>query len=151
MPNILLFLGLLVIVLLGATAGYLHWRLYQQNRRQRALEQQYQTELLAGRKEINNSIQIICRALLAEQVEYAEASVRISRLLDQLSVEGDERVDCVAFDKMAAAIQHIPMLDEWRALDKKQKREYQQQIAYHEAELGDFLKDAARKMLGREF
>lgn len=151
MPNYLVFFGVLIIVVLAAIAGYMHWRLHQQRRQQRALEEGYQQELQAGRKQINSSIQIICRAVLDGQVEYAEASVRVSYLLNQLNVEGAARADCIAFDKMAAAINHIPILDEWRNLDKQKKREYQKQIAFHEAELGDFIKDSARKLLGREF
>lgn len=151
MPNSLLFLGLLIIAVLAAIAGYLHWRLYQQRRQQEILEQDYQAELQAGRKQINTSLQIICRALLEGQVEYAEASVRVSYLLNQLNVDGEARADFVAFDKMAAAIKHIPILDQWRDLEKRKKREYQKQIAFHEEELGDFIKDSARKMLGREF
>lgn len=151
MPNYMWILGGLVIAVLAAIAGYLHWRLHQQTRQQRALEENYQKELQAGRKQINGSIQIICRALLDGQVECAEASVRVSHLLNQLNVEGSERADCVAFDKMAEAINHIPILEEWRTLDKQKKRDYQKQIAFHEAELGDFIKDSARKILGKEF
>src|SRR5690606_31530800 len=107
-------------------------------------------QYLLARQQLNQSIQIICRALLQQQVECAEASLRVSRLMDQLSVNGSVREEFVAFDKFAEAIVHIPILDAWKELPRQQKQEFEAQIEQQEQLLGDFVRDAAQRMLGRD-
>jgi len=98
---------------------------------------------------LNQSVQIICKALLDEQVECAEASIRISALMDQLSVNGAVREEFIAFDKLAQAISHIPILDAWKQLPRQQRKEFELQIEQQEKLLGDFVRDAAQRMIGR--
>ncbi len=143
--------ALIVIACLLAIAGFLHFRLHQQRQITKARDLQVAEAARIKRQQINESVQILCRALLARQVEYAEASVRISGLLDTLGVSEQEREDFVAFDKMAAAIKHVPMLGAWNALPKEERQRYRQQIDAKERELGDFLDDAARRLSGRTF
>jgi hypothetical protein len=151
MTEYLLYIGIGVILVLLVIALYLHWRLFKLNRQmvQRKLEAEQQ--YVAARQHLNQSIQIICRALIAEQVGFAEASLRISKLMDQLSLPADVREEFVAFDKLAQAIVHIPILEAWRDLPKTQKREYSAQIEQQEELLGDFIKDAAQRLIGRAF
>lgn len=149
MIEIVWYLGSLIVLVLLAVAIYLHWRLHQiskQTKRRKAeVEHQYQL----ARQKLNQSIQIICRALIDGQVDCAEASVRISALMDQLSVQSPVRDDFVAFDKFAQAIAHIPILDAWQQLPKQQKRDYERQIQQHEEHLGDFIRDAAQRLIGK--
>jgi len=149
MNEILIYVGAAVILVLLAVAIYLHWRLYllkkQVKLRQIAADEQY----LLARQQLNQSIQIICRALLEEQVDYAEASLRVSALMDQLSVSGAVREEFIAFDKLAETISHIPILDDWKQLPREQKKEFELQMVQQEQLLGDFVRDAAQRMLGR--
>lgn len=151
MPDWLIILQAFIILTLVVIAGYYCIRLNQlrnRNRKQEAVQ-----ELEAGRKrnEINNSIQIICRSLLAGQVESAEASLRISALMDQLSVPESRRSEYAAFDTMTAAIRHIPILDAWKSLSKKERQQYRMLIQQKQDELDEFILDAARKMTGETF
>jgi aryl carrier-like protein len=151
MTDFLFYAGVLIIVVLSAVAITLHWRLYKVKQeikmRKAEVEQQYHL----ARAQLNQSVQIICRALLADQVECAEASIRISALMNQLSVNGAEREEFVAFDKLAEAISHVPILDAWKQLPKAQKKEVTSQIEQQEQLLGDFVRDAAQRMIGRTF
>lgn len=151
MTDFLFYAGVLIIVVLSAVAITLHWRLYKVKQeikmRKAEVEQQYHL----ARAQLNQSVQIICRALLADQVECAEASIRISALMNQLSVNGAEREEFVAFDKLAEAISHVPILDAWKQLPKVQKKEFTSQIEQQEQLLGDFVRDAAQRMIGRTF
>jgi aryl carrier-like protein len=151
MTDFLFYAGVLIIVVLSAVAITLHWRLYKVKQeikmRKAEVEQQYHL----ARAQLNQSVQIICRALLADQVECAEASIRISALMNQLSVNGAEREEFVAFDKLAEAISHVPILDAWKQLPKAQKKEFTSQIEQQEQLLGDFVRDAAQRMIGRTF
>ncbi len=151
MPVWLLAAMSAVVLVLAIVAGIYCFKVYkvQQRLRERDLLRQQQTDL--QRESINKSIQILCRALIAKQVESSEASLRISALLDSLGIPSDERKDFAAIDAMAASIRHIPILTEWKALDRNERRQYEKLIAQKQLELDDFIYDAARKMLNHSF
>ncbi|MBC6906983.1 DUF2489 domain-containing protein [Saccharophagus sp. K07] len=151
MINALWLIGSAIILVLAGIAIYLHWKLYKLRKLNKQKQEEADRQYQQARIQINQSIQIICRAMLDGQVRYAEASLRISRLMDQLSVDGAPREEFVAFDKLAQSIAHIPILDEWKQLPKKQRREYEQHIERQEEELGDFVRDAAQRLIGRTF
>lgn len=151
MSNWVILLPGIIILTLTIIAAYYCIKLYQLRSRNRRLETEQ--VLVAGRKrnEINNSMQIICRSLLAGQVESAEASLRISALMDQLSVPEPRRREFVAFDTMTAAIQHIPILDAWNSLSKSERQQYRIVIQQKQDELEEFIFEAARKMVDQTF
>lgn len=151
MAEYFFYIGGIIVLVLLIIAIYLHWRLFQLNRHIKQRKLEAEESYAAARKHLNQSIQIICKALVDDQVGQAEASIRISKLMDQLAVPVDQREEFIAFDKLADAISHIPILDAWQSLQKHQKREYSVQIELQEELLGDFVKDAARRMIGRTF
>jgi hypothetical protein len=149
MNEIVVYAGGAVVFVLLVIAIYLHWRLHVVNKQIQQRQKEAEAQYLLARQQLNQSIQIICRALLERQVECAEASLRVSALMDQLSVNGAVREEFVAFDKLAQSIAHIPILDEWKELPREQKREFESQMEHQEQLLGDFVRDAAQRMLGR--
>ena len=149
MTEIFLYVGVVIVAVLLAIALYLHWRLYQVNKQVKIRQQEADAQYLLARQQLNQSIQIICRAVLDKQVDCAEASLRVSALMDQLSVNGATRDEFVAFDKFAQAISHIPILDAWNELPRQQRKEYELLIEQQEQLLGDFVHDAARRMIGK--
>ena len=66
---------------------------------------------------------------MAGQVESAEACLRLSGLMNQLSLSEQDREAYIAIDKMAASIAHIPIMQGWKELPKKERRLYEVQIA----------------------
>lgn len=151
MTDYLFYAGCIVILLLLAVALHLHWRLFWLNKLVKLRQIEADKKYAAARQNLNQSIQIICKALIEDQVGCAEASLRISKLMDQLSVTNELREEFIAFDKLANAIVHIPILDAWKSLPRDQKREYARHIEQQEELLGDFVKDAARRLIGRAF
>lgn len=149
MTEIFLYIGGFIILCLLVVAIYLHWRLYRVNQQIKLRQEEAESQYQLARQKLNQSVQIICRALLDEQVECAEASLRISALMDQLSVNGTVREEFIAFDKLAQAISHIPILDAWKQLPRQQRKEFELQIEQQERILGDFVRDAAQRMIGR--
>src|SRR5690606_24024296 len=102
-------IGSAIILVLAGIAIYLHWKLYKLRKLNKQKQEEADRQYQQARIQINQSIQIICRAMLDGQVRYAEASLRISRLMHQLSVDGAPREEFVAFDKLAQSIAHIPI------------------------------------------
>ncbi len=151
MPVWLIYLQIFIILLLIAIAAYYCTKLFRLRTRNRKLLAEQALQSGSKRAGINNSIQIICRSLLAGQVESAEASIRISALMDQLSVPESKRSEFIAFDTMTSAIKHIPVLDAWKALGKEERQQYRIIIEKKQEELEPFILEAARKLLGQLF
>lgn len=149
MSNMLIYIGAAIVAILLVIAIYLHWRVYILNKQINQKQKEAEAQHRLARQQLNQSIQILCRALLERQVACAEASLRVSALMDQLSVNGAVREEFVAFDKLAQSIAHIPILDAWKELPRQQKREFELHIDNQEQLLGDFVRDAAQRMLGR--
>lgn len=151
MMNVWVFLAVLIILVLAAVAAYYQRRLYLLRREMRAQEQRSREAEAKHREGVNDSIQIICRATVAGQVGYVEASIRLSALMDQLGLDQQERQDYAVFDKMTETVKHIPMLAAWKKLPKHEKAKYELEMQRHEAELGDFVRAAAEDMLGKRW
>lgn len=149
MKEIVFYSAIAIIAALLATAAYYQWRLYQLRKRlqvQHALADEAERK---HRSDLNSSMQIICRALVAGQVGSVEASIRLSALMDQLGLSEAQRQEYTVFDKMAQAVAHIPILDAWKKLPKEKKRGFEYEMQQHEEELNDFVIDAAKRMIGQ--
>lgn len=136
-------LGAAIILALAAVAIHLHWRLY----RLRQAQARQSEQVALGRQQQYQSIEIICRALLAEQVQPAEAGVRVAGLLNQLQVEGANRRAFIHFDEMDRAVAHIPRLKGWTDLDSGARRRYQKEIDQAEDRLGEAMRRSAETVL----
>ncbi len=145
-----LFAGITIAVLAGV-AIYYHWRLHKQNQHQKAQLEAQQQERQAERQRINKSIQVLAAGAIDGQVTLTEASIRIGVLLDSLGVEDQTREQYTAFYRLAEKTAHIPILDEWKKLSTKQQLSYDQQREKAESEMGDFVLDAANRILNKNF
>ncbi|WP_101675663.1 DUF2489 domain-containing protein [Alloalcanivorax mobilis] len=88
-----LVLAALLGLAIGAALGALAWRWMARRQRRRDQARRY--------REILDSLGILCRALLENQVESSEASIRISVLLDCLPGGLQPRVDVAALHRLA--------------------------------------------------
>lgn len=144
--------GGLIILTLSVIALVLQHKVRQQNRRRAAFDQAQQAEAAAKRQEINQSIQIIAKAVSSdERLTLTEASIRISGLLDSLGVPEPVQEEFSAFYQLTRATAHIPYLAEWKQLDKKRQNELEQERLHHEGVYKEFVQAAARRIMGREF
>lgn len=147
----LLFAGLLAIAVLSVVAIRLLWQLRRQRRRQRQLLAELELAANSQRQRLNDSVQVIAQALLADQVGLAEASIRISVLLDALSVGDAIREEFAAFWQMAERVDHIPTHDDWIRLERSERRRYRSEIDALERQFDSFIRDAATRLQGRRF
>ncbi len=146
MPEYMVVLAILIVAVLMAVAAYYHVRLFMRSKElsenEEALKQQ-----VAERKQRNaNSIVIISRAVLDDQVTLTEASIRITALAPTLGLDDDILEQLSVFQQLAEATSHIPILDKWKALSKKEKANYTKERESIEAKFEGFVKDAARKI-----
>ncbi len=148
---ILSILGALIVVALAIVAGVLQYKVHKLKQARRAQEKALQAESDAQRERINKSIQVIAQAVGSDDITLTEASIRISVLLDSLGVGDDVREEFAAFYELKTATEHIPFLEAWQALSKKEKfhfdRERTTQEQFHEKS----VLDAAKRIRGRNF
>lgn len=143
---VLVSLAVLVILLLSAVAVFLHWQLHLRKKRAAQQEAELAAKIAKKREEAANSLRFIAQSYLAEQVELAEAGIRISKLLDFLAVNEAQRAQYRVFDEVHQRLKHIPILQAWKDLPKKEKRSHMKLINEVENEFKDFAVDAAKTL-----
>lgn len=150
--QILALLGGLIILVLSVIAIVLRKKVREMEKHRAALDAEQQAEAAARRQKVNQSIQIIARSLgQDERLTHTEASIRISGLLDSLSVSEQVQEEFSAFYQLTTATAHIPYLEEWKQLDSQRKRELQHEREVQEGIYREFVEDAAKRIIGREF
>ncbi len=139
-------LALIIIVVLIAVAVFLHWQLHLRSKRDAQLLAEQERKVAKQRTEAANSLRIIAKSYLSDQVELGEASIRISKVMDALGMNEQERMPYKVFDQIHSKLAHIPILKEWKALSKKDKRMHLKTIDSIEADYQDFAKAAAQNL-----
>lgn len=141
-----LVVGILIIAVLVAVAIFLHWQLHLRKKRDAQLLAEQEARIAKMRQEAINSLRIIAKSYLSEQVELAEASIRISRVMDSLELNEAQRTPYRVFDQIHSQLAHIPILSDWKALSKKEKAAHLKTINQVEKEYQDFAKDAVKQL-----
>lgn len=140
-------LAILTIVGLSSYAMYLHLKLRTQTTEREKKEQTLSEELAGRREHYRNSVRVICSAIVEEQVSLTEGAIRISMLVSQLELTEQEKVDFQAFFQLTQATSHIPILEEWKDLSKKEKLSFDQEREKLEESFKTFIEDSARRVL----
>ena len=144
-------LGMVIVLVLAGVAVYY----LRQVKTMQAIKTQQLKELDDLKNDHNNylnrSVQVLAQGLVAEQLSLTEGAIRISVLLDNLKIDDDERNDYSALFQLAEATSHIPILDAWNRLSKKEKNKFEKIRASLEAQYKDFVVDAARRLKGKSF
>ena len=117
-----LIVGAVIIVLaLAFYAGKLLRQLKQQTQRQKDAEAVHQQALKNHDKKVLDSVVIIVRAMKEEQCEFAEGCWRLSVLLDSLKMSSSLETHFPAIFELYDAIKHMPIHEERKQLEKKQR------------------------------
>lgn len=151
LTSLFIVFAVVVIAVLGFVAARLQYRVFQQQR-QRALEQARQDDISRQQRErINKSIQILAQAVQGDELTLTEASIRIAGLLDILEVSDSVQQEFSAFYQLRDLTAHIPILERWKELERKEQMRFDLERMKHEASYRDFVIDAAERIKLREF
>ena len=108
-----------VIVPLAAYAGWLAVRLRRQaQERREAAEAQAQARETRQEQALFG-IRLLAGAMIEEEITLTEGCQRISYLLGQIEQGRYPEERTRVFGQVAAATAHLPILDAWRALDRR--------------------------------
>jgi len=143
-------IAIAIIVTLSIIAGYYLWLLHRKRQDEHAavtalekqLDQRYQRNL--------ESIEIIARALLQEQVSLTEASIRINTLSQTLRLTEIVSEDLSVFRQLSEATAHIPIFERWRELPKKEKLAFDKERETIEGQFKEFVVVAAEKIVHKQ-
>lgn len=140
----LVFVGLALacVIALSIWAGRLLYQLKQQQTQQRP-----NSGTTLAHKQARNSIVVLAKGALSEQVDITEAAIRISTLLDYLEIDELARARFTHVYQLSAATAHIPRLEQWQQLSKAQRRDYRQEKEQLEQQHNDQLRANLEKLV----
>ena len=144
---LLLLQAAVVLVSLGGYAGYLALQLYRRRQRLEKGKQELENQLKVKEAEARQSVQIIARALVQKDLSETEAAMRISWLSQQIILSADEAQHFSVFQQLSVATAHIPILDDWAALGKAEKRRLTAEREGIEVSYREFIQASAAELV----
>lgn len=141
------FLIVLAVFILLSLAGYAI-SLILKLRKQSALEHKLRQEAEKAQKErfqrIVDSIDIIARAMLAEQCDLSEGVLRLKTLMDVIALKLEEYP---AMWALYEVIEDMPILDERKTLKRNERMKLDLEREAKEAELESQIKQECQQLL----
>lgn len=139
-----------IVVVLAAYALSLCIKLFRLKRRvleQRKAQSEAQKKV-ADKKNIETqeSIDILLRCLLQDQLSLTEAAIRVSGLAKSLKLSEIEQQFYIPFDELAMATSHIPILADWGRLSSKEQKRFNSEREIIEGEYKDKILFTARQL-----
>jgi len=147
---LLFWSGAVIISFLSVVALYYHMLLYNQSKKQRVDKTQREKALQERRKRNIDSIVIIARAVLDDQVSLTEASIRIHTISQSMSLNENILQQLSVFGQLASATSHIPILDRWKVLSRKEKIAFDAEREKIESGFRDFAVFTANKIVNED-
>ena len=139
----LIIAGGLLLTGLASYAAYLGYRLYQQRAAREQANTQLARELEAKESDARQSVRIIARALVQKDLTETEAAMRIAWLSQQIKLSDTEAQQVSVFQQLAQATSHLPILDDWKALSKSDKRRLNRERESIESNYREFIQLSA--------
>ncbi|MBT5923038.1 MAG: DUF2489 domain-containing protein [Cellvibrionales bacterium] len=137
---------LAVIFTLSAYAILLCKKLWKLKRDATTDKNKEQQRVENKKIETQESIHILISCLLQDQVSLTEAAIRISGLAKSLKLSDIEQQFYIAFDNLAMATSHIPILEAWGKLSTKEQKRFNDERGTIEGEHKDKVLDAAKRL-----
>jgi hypothetical protein len=136
---------LLFLVLLGY-AILLGYRLIKANKRRKQALNQIEADKAVKDLEARQAIQVIARALLQKDLSDTEAAMRISYLSQQVIATPNEHELFSIFQQLAESTAHIPILDDWIALERSEKHRLTTERERIEQGFREFVRSSAERL-----
>lgn len=137
----------LVILLLSGLAIYYSLKVKSLNAKRREAELHIQSLKNKKIEEHKKSILFLARASIQNELSSTEASIRIQGLMEILNLNRDILERYRIFGQLRQATQHIPILDEWKKLSKKDKARLEKERLAIEEQYKDFFVDGVKRLL----
>lgn len=140
----IMLLASLAVFLLASYALYLAFRLRQQTQKREQLVEQQKIQRGRDNQDARQSIQIIARALMQKDLTDTEAAMRIAFLSQKLQPSEEEASALSIFLQLSEATAHIPILDDWTALERSEKKRLNREREDIESRYSEFVHASAK-------
>ncbi len=147
MPDYIVITMVLIVLALAAYAASLCLQVYQKKQQSKQSQLAQAQQVQQRRESAQQSIDIILRCLLQNQVSLTEAAIRVSGLSKGLKPSTLEQEFYQPFDALALATSHIPILGDWKKLSRAEQRKYDVEREEIENSHRDRVMDAARRLV----
>jgi hypothetical protein len=151
MPDYLIIIAVAIVGILAVVAVWMQLKVYKLEKKKKQQQLELETQQKEHQAYLNNSIQVLAQGLIDDQLTLTEGAIRISVLMENCQINEDVRKEFIAFFQLMEATSHIPILDQWKQLPKKQKLKLDLERLTIEQQFKDFVIDAAKRIRGREF
>ncbi|WP_417228348.1 DUF2489 domain-containing protein [Amphritea sp.] len=148
---ILIALNLLIVI---GLVSYIVRLLQQQKQKRLETERKLQSiaaDVSKHRLHLIESLQVISRAILNEEIPLTEASIRCKVLLDNLDPQLAQSEAYIVFNEVFEQSKHIPRLAAWKQLKGPEKLEFIAHMETLESDYNDQVVTAARSLLAEDF
>ena len=139
-------IGIVLIAALFIYALHLGYRLFGQAKERERVLSQVQADMVLKDVEARQAIQVIARALLQNDLSDTEAAMRISFLSQQVAATSEELESFSIFQQLAEATSHIPILEDWIALERTEKRRLNLERENIEVGFKEFIRSSATEL-----
>jgi type II secretory pathway pseudopilin PulG len=147
----LILIGVIVIAIL---AWFIVKQLRQQREAARQLAEQQEklaVEAAANRRYLTESIRIISNAILHDdKITLTEGCMRLKVMIDNYDATLHQDPDYQVIEEVYGKTSHIPIRQDWKALDKKSQRKFQMEMFKVEAECQERVRVAAQRLIDHE-
>ena len=133
---------LFIVIALGLYATKVCRQLWRQQKTAQQAQAVLKQQRSESRLEHQASIAVLIRCLLQNQVSVTEAAIRISGLAKMLDLNDEERKQYQAFEDLAFATSHIPILVDWKRLSNKERYKLTLERETIESQFKERIQDA---------
>lgn len=148
-------LMVLIVVVLGAVAWKM-WRrvfLEEQNRKDANVAEE-QAKALAAQEKLDyifESLNVIASSIVNDQVRIAEGCIRMAVLMDSLPLSCESKHYFSPVFEVYNQTRHIPTHQQWKALDRKQQKKFEQELFAIEGKLNSQVRDIMASVVEKPF
>ena len=146
--KLLISLGGILVLLLSATALYLWRKVWAKKQAKKLREfEEHQTRL----NYIHDSINVLAKSVLSDQVRVAEASIRMAVLLDNLDLSCEQKHLFAPITEVYNRTRHIPTHEQFSELSNQERSKCEKELREIELKLEHQVKEAAQHIKNNPF
>lgn len=123
---------MLVVLVLTVVAWNMWQKVFAAQKASRVAEgEALEAQALAAQEKIDyifESLNVIASSLLDDQVRVAEGCIRMAVLMDNLPLSCESKHYFLPVFEVYNQTRHIPTHEQWKALDRKQQKAFEQEL-----------------------
>ncbi|OUS04748.1 hypothetical protein A9Q81_05610 [Gammaproteobacteria bacterium 42_54_T18] len=128
----LIAIMVLVVLVLSVVAWNMWQKVFATREAEKiAKREKNEAQALAAQEKIDyifESLNVIASSLLNDQVRVAEGCIRMAVLMDNLPLSCESKHYFLPVFEVYHQTRHIPTHEQWKALDRKQQKAFEQEL-----------------------